>query len=175
MRQVFRQSGLLRAVTSMRGPKKQADVSVAPAVLRLLKDQAEEPVAKGIEDLPAWLINIAEPQINYAVQSHIMTQDTDLFYPTVESFKSYRKKGRKHLMRLRNNEQIVKNARFEVPDRPIEDEFLDDYAFERDEERQAEAVQREESAKQDEQEDGEGEEEEEEEITDEEMRRLEIE
>lgn len=176
MKFLFRQSKLLQATLSMRGPKKQVDAgSIAPAVLKIFKDQTEEPKSKGFEELPSWAVNLVEPHVNWITQVHIMSNDTDIFYPTVENYAAHMKKHRKHFIRHKNNETVFKNNRFEVTDRPLENEPIDDYAFTKDLDRQASAMQKEEAAKL-EKEEEEGEEgEEEEEITEEEMRRLDIE
>jgi hypothetical protein len=99
---------------------------MAPAVLQIFKEGSEPviPIApkkknpqqlKTIDSLPPWLINLNEPDIKYHHQVAYMRFDTDAFYPTVNNYKTYQRKLRKTIVKMKNNESHWKaNARKEV-------------------------------------------------------------
>jgi hypothetical protein len=61
------------------------------------------------------VINLNEPDIKYHHQVAFMRFDTDVFYPTVNSYKTYQRKLRKTIVKMKNNESHWKaNARKEV-------------------------------------------------------------
>jgi hypothetical protein len=61
------------------------------------------------------VINLNEPDIKYHHQVAFMRFDTDAFYPTVNTYKTYQRKLRKTIVKMKNNESHWKaNARKEI-------------------------------------------------------------